>query len=185
MDIYPESFQIMNHTMVLSTTGRLLSASLLKVKNNAQAYVVSIHYLLMWLLCESHRYVCNRSTYRTFYRHTIEIIAVAESIYTDLSVRGDAKMQQEIVNSFATSPFAPVLSTIGNINMDSSYIIKMAANAQKMKDNPPAVLNLSPDIADILVGLPKGYYPETSAERPEFDYSANLLFRRSGEIAAE
>ena len=83
---------------------------------------------------------------------------------------------------FAASPFAPTVNTIGTINNSAAYIIKMATNAEKTGDTPPEVLHLDPNIKQILVGLPMNYYPETTKQRPSFDYTKNILFQRSGKL---
>ena len=73
------------------------------------------------------------------------------------------------------------MRTLGTVNHDAAYVIKMATNAEKLHDTPPAVLGLPPDVAGLLAGLPQNYYPEGGRPRPTFDYGANVLFRLAGQ----
>lgn len=187
MDVCPESYQVENIT-IFSTKSRQLAASLIRYTRDAQEkqfYIVTPQYLLLWLLFEAHREsdIDKRNIYRNFYVHTLEIINAAESMYT-LFIANDTNdnMNDDIITNFAMSPFAPTLSTIGNVNLDAAYIIKMATNAEKLKDVPPLILNLDNNIAELLVGLPTNYYPATSKQRPIFKYDASILFRRSGQL---
>jgi len=85
---------------------------------------------------------------------------------------------------FAASPFAPNLHTLGSVNHDAAYIIRMASFAARLGDAPPPALGLDSDIAALLVGLPQNYYPGPAKQRPAFDYNASALFRRSGQPRA-
>jgi len=208
MDVCPESYRVpakAGGVVVLSTKGRRLAASLVRAAGRSrgpedgpeakqggradaapaprQAYVVTPQYLLMWLLFEAQRADDGpQRVYRAFYAHTLEILREAEEIYADLLEAADSPADRAaVMDSFAASPFAPTVTTIGDLNLDASYIIKMAGNAEKLRDTPPAALNLDADIAGLLVGLPANYYPATSKQRPTFSYDANPLFRRSGQ----
>jgi hypothetical protein len=190
MDIYPESYRA-GSIVVLSTKGRQLAASLVRIEQPAeqpaeqrQAFVVTPQYLMLWFLFEAQRADdASRHTFRAFYAHTLEIIHAAESVYADLLETADSPAgRTAVMDSFAASPFAPMLTTIGAFNHDAAYTIKMARIAQKLRDTPPAVLNLDANIADLLVGLPADYYPATSKQRPPtFVYENSPLFRRSGQ----
>ena len=182
MDISPESYRA-GDLVVLSTKGRLLAACLVRVGKD-QAFVVTPQYLLLWLLFEAQRADsdASKNIYRTFYVHTLEILRTAEDMYAKIVDGASSEEERKAaMDSFALSPFAPTLSTIGDLNLDAAYIIKMAGNAQKLQDVPPAVLNLDPDVAKLLEGLPANYYPATSKQRPTFTYDTNFLFRRSGQ----
>jgi hypothetical protein len=85
------------------------------------------------------------------------------------------------MNLYATSPFYPTLFTLGNVNHDTSYLIKIATISNKLGDIPPPSLKIRDDIKDILVGLPQNYYPETAKFRPSFNYEINPFFNRSGQ----
>lgn len=184
MDVFPDSYSSSSAGItVMSTKGRKLAASLVRISHESkkQVYVVTPQYLLMWLLFEAQRTTDenNKNIYHTYYVHTLEILNVAEIIYAD-KINADASSEELLMASFATSPFAPTLLTIGDVNLDASYIIRMAGNAAKLKDIPPKILNLEEDVANILIGLPTSYFPATSKKRPIFSYDENLLFRRSG-----
>jgi hypothetical protein len=195
MDVYPETYRA-GGVVILSVAQRRLAASLVRVARASagpddepcQAFVVTPQYLLLWLLFEAQRAEAGpRAVYRDYYAHTLEILQEAEGLYADaLEVADGPAEHAAVMDSFAASPFAPTIMTIGDLNFDAAYIIKMANNAKKLKDKPPAALNLDADIADLLVGLPMNYYPATSKQRPAFAYNANPLFHRSGQkIKAE
>ena len=188
MDVYPETYRA-GGVVILSVARRRLAASLVRVARASaggepcQAFVVTPQYLLLWLLFEAQRAEAGpRAVYRAFYAHTLEILHSAEGLYADALEAADGLAEHAaVMDSFAASPFAPTLTTIGDLNFDAAYIIKMAGNAERLRDRPPAALNLDADIADLLVGLPMNYYPATSKQRPAFAYDANPLFRRAGQ----
>lgn len=184
MDLYPESFHG-DGAVVLSAKNRRLAATLLRAAGpdgDAQVFVVTPHYLLLWLLYEAHRVEGDaaperRDTYRAFYLHTLEVLRAAEDIYADtLEAADDPAARAAVMALFAASPFAPTVSTIGDRNLSASYIINIASNAQTLRDTPPAVLGLDADVADLLTGLPMNYYPAKAKPRPPFAYDANPMF---------
>ena len=181
MDISPESVRAGNVT-VLSTRGRLLAVSAVRA-GNGRALVVSPQYLLLHFLFESHRAPdeSHREMYRNYYRHALDVIGAAEKMVADRcdAAAGD-DLRAECLALFAQSPFAPTISTLGTVNHDAAYVIKMANNAEKLRDTPPPALNLDANIAELLRGLPQNYYPGGNKVRPTFDYSVSPLFRRAG-----
>jgi len=186
MDIYPETAKS-GSLVVMSTRGRLLAASVMAAPTNtsAQIRVVSPQYLLLWLLFEAHRAGPGkvRGIYRTYYNHTLEILRAAETVYADvLDAETNPEVRAKLMDVFAHSPFAPTLDTLGTVNNNAAYVIKMATNAMKLRDTPPPVLNLEPDIAKLLDNLPGSYYPATAKKRPVVDYEANPLFHRAGQL---
>jgi hypothetical protein len=187
MDVCPETYRA-GGIVVFSAKGRRLAASLVRVPGPAgggprRAFVVTPQYLLLWLLYEAQRADEGaRAVYRAFYAHTLEVLRAAEEIYAGVLARAaGAAARAAAMASFAASPFAPTVATIGDTNHDASYVIRMAGNARRLGDKPPAALGLDADIAGLLEGLPSNYYPATSKQRPAFAYDANVLFRRSGE----
>ena len=171
MDIYPESVQVGKVT-ILSTAMRLLAASVVEVDAGKYAYVVSPQYLLMWLLFESFRADDTgvRQLYRAYYADTLRMIADAENIYASADI-----------GEFSHSIFAPTVSTIGDVNYDNSYIIRMANNARSLNEEPPLSMGLPKNISTMLSGLPANYNPGRSKKsRPIFDYENHVLFIRSG-----
>jgi hypothetical protein len=208
MDLCPESVQV-GPLVIRSTKGRLLAASLVRARRrprradadagadaNADAgadadagaelhisvNVVTPQYLLLHLLYEAHRADgTTREILLAYYQHTLAILRIAERAYAARMNERDPEICAAIASEFAASPFAPVVRTIGDVNTNAAYIIKMAGAAAKLRDTPPATLHLDPGIAGYLEGLPANYYPATSKARPTFDYSQSPLFRRSGE----
>jgi hypothetical protein len=181
MDVYPETVQT-GSIVVMSTRSRMIAATIVRA-GAAQAYVVTPQYLLLWLMSEAHRSDGNaiRDVYRAYYAHTLEILREAENIFAKLIAdESDPATATCLMDTFAHSPFAPTVNTLGTVNHDAAYVIKMANSAGKLRDHPPAVLNLPMDLAAILPGLPSSYYPGGGKIRPSFDYSANPLFHRGG-----
>ena len=120
----------------------------------------------MWFLYQGFRAddADAKALYREYYCHTLELMAAAEAAAADAA-------------QFAATPFAPTVETLGTVNLNPAYIIKMAANAERLRDTPPEVLGL-PDVAGLLRGLPQPYY--AGKARPVFDYTVSPFFRRSG-----
>jgi hypothetical protein len=178
MDVYPESWRVPG-AQVLSTRARQLAVCLVRApggeqreqREQRQLLVVSPQFLLLWFLFRAHQ--DKSPTYREFYNHTLAILRAAETLFADNG--GDAAL-------FAASPFAPVLSTLGDLNHDPAYVIRMATNALKLREKPPPALQLG-DITGLLDGLPQNYYPDGKKARPVFDYAACRQFRRAGELS--
>jgi len=183
MDVYPESYKNGNITM-LSTKERQVAAAIVRA-NKLKVFIVSPQYLLVWFLVEAQLTtdINEVAIYRSFYLHVLEIIKHAEQIYFDIiNSANSAELVKEAIDNFTASPFAPVLTTLGNINHDSSYIIRMAGNSGILHDTPPKSLNLDTNISDLLVGLPINYYPAKEKPQPVFSYDINPLFARSGQV---
>lgn len=183
MDVYPESYKNGNIT-ILSTKERQVATAIIRA-NRLKAFIVSPQYLLVWFLVEAQ--LTNDSNevaiYRAFYLHVLEIIKVAEQIYVDLiNSSNSEELIKAAIDNFAISPFAPVLTTLGNVNHDAAYIIRMAGNSGMLHDIPPESLNLDKNISDLLVGLPINYYPAKEKPQPVFSYDINPLFARSGQV---
>jgi hypothetical protein len=162
LDLFPETCKCGN-TVIMSIKNRLLSCSILE--NNVK--VVSTHYLLLWFLYKNH--ITGDQNYLNYYAYTMNMIKAAEIQYGA---------------EFINSPFAPSLETIGKINHDPSYAIRMANSVlQTGKAAPPKIFEVEPDVANgsILQGLPLNYYPAPGKTRPTFDYNANKLFLRAGQ----
>lgn len=165
LDLFPESCKSGN-VIIMSTKNRLLSSPIL----NDGVRIVSTHYLLLWFLYKNH--ITGNQSYLNYYAHTMTMIRCAEEQYGE---------------DFINSPFAPSLQTIGSINHDPSYDIRMANSIlQTGKSAPPEIFGVNANVADgsILLGLPLNYYPAPGKSRPNFDYSANKLFLRSGQVDA-
>ena len=201
VDIYPASYQKANAT-VLSSAGRLLAVTPVRLsdiavdgatdiavdgatdtpKDSAEGtqslYIATPQHILLYLLQWANRTDgAVREVYRTYYAHTLEIIKAAEDLFAE-AFEADP---QPVADLFEKSPFAPSVRTLGAVNTDAAYVIKMAGYAARLHDTPPVVLGLDSDIAGILKGLPLNYYPgRPGSSRPQFDYSGCPLYRRSG-----
>jgi hypothetical protein len=168
MDMYPESYT--GKITVMSTQDRLLAISRV-----GEYQVVGIHYLLLWFLYRHH--VTKKPIYLNYYKHTLDMIEYAETVA--------AEAPQDALEYFFTkfAPFAPVLTTLGDVNHNMAYTIKMAGIIQQLHESkpPPEIFQLKPDINSMLVGLPANYYPENAKQRPTFNRDGNALFLRSGQ----
>jgi hypothetical protein len=175
MDVCPESLRAGPLT-VLSVRSRLLAVSVANPGGRGPTLVATPQYLLLWLLYEAHRAAGTgeEAVYRAYYVHTLEVLRAAEKAFAEMPVP-----PAEAMDVYANSPFAPTVHTLGDVNHDAAYIIKMAGNAQKLHDTPPPALGLDPSIADLLRGVPQNYYPGTAKHRPAADYSS-VWFRRAG-----
>jgi hypothetical protein len=184
MDICPEIFRA-GSTSVASVRKRLLAVSRVRVGKVA-VRVVSPAYLLLFFLFEAFRAgsPADADVYRGYYLATLEVLDAAEAMFAAAAGlpadAGPQKLPGPLADLYAASPFAPTVQTMGDINQDAAYLIKMATAAEKVGDTPPAVLNLDPDLAARLVGLPRNYYGR--GDRPAFDYDASPLFRRDGRV---
>ena len=179
-DIYPGFFK-KDNSVVLSSRGRLIAVSLVRLcdseSESDQVYVATPQHILLYFLQWANRSEGEaRLIYRNYYAHTLEILQAAEDIFTE-SFGATA----ETADIFEKSPFAPTVCTLGTINTDPAYIIKMANYAARLHDKPPASLGLDPDLAQILKGLPVNYYPKASKSQPAFDYNVNHLYQRYGQ----
>ncbi len=146
MDFKPLTYE--NEKLVIySTEGRLLSCKYIMF-NNQEIGIVSPMYLLLFFL---HKYfLTNNELYLTYYHLMMNMI-------------NNSKITIE-------SPFSPSIDTIGESNINFSYIVKVAIIENKVRGKK----------SDILIGLPENYYPETKT-KPKFDYSINMLFKRNAE----
>jgi hypothetical protein len=189
IDVYPESVRSGAIT-VLSTEGRLLAASYTRVRvgdagePNGEARVVTPQYLLLWFLFEAHRAAttAHRTLYRTYYAHTLTILREAEALFSARLGQAISGREGAVMDEFAASPFAPSITTIGVANTDTTYIIKMADNAEKARETLPEALGVRADAGALIKGLPpRGYYPGGGKPRQAFDYNGCILFRRAGQ----
>jgi hypothetical protein len=141
----------------------------------ASLYLATPQHILLYLLQWANRTDgAAREAYRTYYQHTLEVLKAAEELFEDAG-------SEKVADLFEKSPFAPSVRTLGAVNTDAAYVIKMAGYAARLHDTPPAVLGLEADVAGILTGLPQNYYPgRPGAARPPFDYGGCPLYRRSG-----
>jgi len=179
MEVCPELARA-GGAVVLSTQDRLLAANVVAVAPGVRARTVTPHYLLEWLLLGSHRAPdeTQKQVYRAYYAHTLEILNAVEVIYAGL-IAGGAN-EAETMELYSKSPFSPSVRTLGEVNNSEAYIINMASAAAKLKDTPPAVLHLPPDLDARFAGLPPRRYVPGKTRPPAFDYNACVLFRRSG-----
>jgi hypothetical protein len=187
MDTTPATF-VRGELTVFSTRGRQLAvgavpAAALGLEGGAalEVLVVTPPFLLLWFLQESHRAADSEAAavYRAFYAHTLALLRDAEAAIVGAAGGGAAGAA-----AFAASPFAPSVRVMGRVNTDAAYLIRIAKNAQQLRDEPPAALGLDPGVTALAKGLPQNYYPSQGKARPPpYDYGANPFFTRAGEPA--
>jgi hypothetical protein len=175
LDVIPESWQSAD-VVVLSTRFRLLAVSLVSWSARL-VYVASPQYVLLYFLAEAHRNPDGRDVYLAYYNHLLEILLAADVIF-GMSTAPD------VLDLYAQSPFGLTVRTLGDINNDSAYIVKMATVVSRTALEPAPVLRLPTNLASYLQGLPENYYPSTARRRPAFDYGACRLFARAGEVSS-
>lgn len=169
---------------VFSVKGRQLAVIATRI-GKTKVLSVTPQYLLLHFLHEAHQASneAQRTLMTQYYLWTLAILHIGASIISDNleSIPPSDKEfdRDKFINS---SPFGLTTRVMGDVNHDAAYIIKIADAAQAVGDTPPATLHLGIDVKKILDGLPqRGYYPATSKKPPPpFDYSRNILFRRSG-----
>ena len=209
MDVFPESYSY-ERTTIASTKYRLLSASLVKI-GQFDCYVVSKQYLLLWLLYMSNigcssavtSQMCTpaaRSTYRSCYLNILKLCTAdgspaapsADSPAVTAATTIQKKTNTSTTKGESAAPSAgppsavphersPMLTVIGDLNYDMSYLLRIASNSKMMSEPPPKSLGIDPEICEIVVGLPANFYPP--GKFPEFDYDKPVLFRRAGQHA--
>jgi hypothetical protein len=197
VDIYPSSYRKANAT-VLSSAGRLIAVTPVRLSDisidaseqqkegdspTQSLYIATPQHILLYLLQWANRTDgAVREVYRTYYAHTLEVVKAAEDLFMD-AFDADPKL---VADLFEKSPFAPSVRTLGTINTDAAYVIKMAGYAARLHDRPPEVLGLESDIAGALKGLPLNYYPgRPGSSRPQFNYGDCPLYRRSGLVISD
>ena len=160
MDVFPETaISESAAATVLSTRDRLLSVSTVRV-GELEALVVTPQYLLLFFLFEAHRAPSEglRRVYRDYYALTLKLLRDSEETFRDGS-------------ALAASLFGPSVQTLGKTNHNAAYLIKIAKIASDLGEGS----------ADLLAGLPRGYYPSQGKARPPaFDYAASPFFQRAG-----
>ena len=177
MDAQPRTARA-GETVVFSTRNRLLSVSAVRAGPGGQCLVVGPQYLLLWLLCSSHQAAePERSVYRDYYLHTLDVLRAAETIYSALAQKGPEQAAAARA-SYLGSPFVPSVRTLGRINQDAAYQVTMALNAAALREALPPGLEIPPELADV-ARVPRNYHPPKP--RPAaYDYSACSLFLRDG-----
>lgn len=185
MDIAPEAVRA-GPLVVYSTADRLLAATPVRAgagpgAGSGAVLVVTPQALLLHFLYEAHRADgAERSAYTAFYAHTLEIVRAAEGLFARAAAEAPGQ-RDAILRAFSESPFAPTVRTVGVANRSAAYVIKMAALAERLREEPPSGLGLPPGLAGLLAGLPPNYYPGGGKSRPPpYDYTQCAFFRRSG-----
>ena len=154
LDLLPEH-SIIDNKYIYSTKNKLLAATLLEVDDHEFA-VASIQYVAVYMLANYTK--TNKSFYLHYYKCILEMIQLSYEMIKDLD-----------------SPFSLLTTTVGTVNEDDSYLIRVAKNAK----NYSSVTKKEIDhpYLKLLQILPKEYF---KTERPPpYDYN-NKYFMRDG-----
>lgn len=181
---------------VYSTANRLLAVTVVRPPGPAdreapRVTVASAQYLLLYFLYEAHvaREPENRDLFVRFYRATLELLAVAGDAIERLRTQdGGPEVPAEVYRRFVEgSPFGLTVQTLGDVNHDASYLIRVAGSARAVGDTPPPATGIDPAALPDLADVPARYYPRGAKEGhdkgrpPPFDYAANPAFQRAGQ----
>lgn len=160
MDAWPSVRKNKSNGGVLEIPNRLTSISILQV-DSGSVQVVCINFILLFFMV--HYYMTQNEIYKNYYLWTVELITVAEDLFSKL------KDQKSALRLFLDSPFAPNITTMGSRNMSDSYIARL----QKIQ-NTLGVLKVAQD------NLPKNYFPPKKRRPNTFDYSTSAFFKHDG-----
>lgn len=175
---------------VHSTKGRLLAVSVVdapgpKDSPPVKVTIVSPQYLLLNFLYEAHVSEGeDRDLYVEYYSATLCLLEAADLLIAALRAEEPGpKVPEETYRAFVEcSPFGLTVRTLGDVNHDASYLIRLAGSARNVGDTPPGV-----DPADLLdlAKVPPKYFPggfRDTGNHPSFDYEASIAFKRSGQL---
>ncbi len=182
MDSRPE-MAVVGNVHVHAIRRRLLSVSVIEI-SGAPVTVVCVQALLLYFLAEA-QYATTataRATAATYYGATLKMLAGATKLTAAAAAKiQDAAARDKYINS---SPFMLTTRTMGDVNQDPAFRIRMAATVRDLQTDPPASLHLGTlaELKQGLEGLPGNYYPGKA--RPQnsapFDYTKSPHFARAG-----
>jgi len=169
---------------VFSTHNRLLAVFRVVARGGAEVTVATPQYILLNLLYEAHAAsAALRDLYVRYYAAALDLIEAGDLLIAALRAEGGGPAVADCVyrGFVESSPFGLPVQTIGDANLDSSYLIRLAQSAQRVRDRPSGV-----DPADLpdLASVPARYYPggrHTPGEHPPFNYEASAAFQRNGQ----
>lgn len=169
MDYFPRSY-VCGATRTLDVSGRMLAVSQPEDKGPLVATVhhVALCYLLEWHLAAARGDESAAAAARAQYAELLAMVREASALL------GGA----DAADLFMASAFAPAVRPMGDVNHDAAYVLKTAAAAARLREEPPAGLHMPP-VAGLLQGLPVNYYPAPGRVAPVYAYESPL-FRRSG-----
>ena len=188
LDAAPETLR-RGATELYLTRGALLAVAPVAVRGGGTALVVSPQYLLLFFLEQAFRAptAAAAAVFRRWYAHALALLAEADRVFAaarEAAEGGDGGGGAAVAAAFAASPFAPRVTTLGDLNQSAAYLIVTGADAARVGDAPPPGLRLPADCVARLAGLPANYFPgprNRKGRPPPFDYDAPPLFRRAGE----
>lgn len=183
---YMDSRPLMARTAdvdVYSTRNRLLAVSKI-LCGESVVTVASAQYILLNFLYEAHAASeqDDRDLYVVYYKALLALLEAGGDLIAALRSEGAGpEVSAETYRSFVeSSPFGLPVTTIGDVNRDSSYLIRLANSARQVGDEPPGI---DPTDLPDLANVPARYFPggkHTVGEHPSFEYSANIAFQRAG-----
>lgn len=161
---------------VFSTYNHLLAVSNI-VCDNIKVTVATSQYILLNFLYEAHIQRNNSSLqnlYIQYYTGTLDLLEAGGILISALREEGSGpKVAESIYRNFVeSSPFGLPILTIGDLNHDSSYLIRLSQSAQKIGEKIATA------------NVPTRYYPSgkhVPGKHPPFDYESNIAFQRGGQ----
>ena len=169
---------------VYSTRNRLLAVSKIQAggrQGEITVTVASAQYILLNFLYEAHA-GDDSALYVAYYKALLDLLEAGGTLIAALRGEGSGpEVSAETYRAFVeSSPFGLPVSTLGDVNHDSSYLIRLANSARQVGDEPPGI-----DLADLPdpANVPARYFPggkHTVGEHPRFEYDTNSAFQRAG-----
>jgi hypothetical protein len=177
--------------IISSTENLLLSALFINYFLNEEdsvdkngIYVASIQHVLLYFLFQFH--ITKYTIYIEYYIHTLNIISTAEQIFKSIQTKiNNEEDKIKLMKIFNNSIFAPVISTFGNSNMSTSYIIQEGRKILEFHDenNIPDILGFKDINYKDIMDLPNNI--NTNKKERNLSYLNNSLFNRDGNKAKD
>jgi hypothetical protein len=149
-----------NNTTISSTEKQLIAASFHHIGNDKYIYITSVQHILLYFLFRYN--ITNYTVYLEYYIHTLNILSAAEMIFKSL-IDKVKESEIELIHIFNKSLFAPIISTFGDLNVCTSYIIQEGKKILQVGDDIdsiPEILGIKDtNFSDIIEDLPKNIYP--------------------------
>lgn len=170
-------------------------------------YVVSIQHVLLYFLFQFH--ITDYNIYIQYYINTLKMITIAEKIFHSIIDKIDSddaladkngddaladknELKLKVMKIFNNSLFAPVISTFGNSNLSTTYIIQEGKKILDFHDegNIPDIIGLKDINFEDIMNLPNNVKPsgtskfssngEKNTNVHKKSFLNNILFNKDG-----
>lgn len=196
LDINFEYIHFKNIT-ISSTENSLISALFINHCLNTKdgekrgIYVASIQHVLLYFLFQFH--ITDYKIYIQYYIYTLKIISIAEKIFHYIIDKIDnaanaeniTELKSKVMKIFNNSLFAPIISTFGNSNLSTTYIIQEGKKILDFHDegNIPDILGLKDINFEDIMDLPNNVKPNGTSKFEKKNtktFLNNILFNKDG-----